>query len=51
MPSQPCFLSPQALTKPDDPLHMAKETFFPSQKFLMEKPALLASPGRGQGTL
>ncbi|XP_026640785.1 homeobox protein cut-like 2 isoform X1 [Microtus ochrogaster] len=41
---QPCFLSPQALTKPDDPLHMAKETFFPSQKFLMEKPALLASP-------
>ncbi|XP_057620391.1 homeobox protein cut-like 2 isoform X1 [Chionomys nivalis] len=41
---QPCFLSPQALTKPDDPLHMAKEAFFPSQKFLMEKPALLASP-------
>nr|XP_048303354.1 homeobox protein cut-like 2 isoform X4 [Myodes glareolus] len=41
---QPCFLSPQALAKPDDPLHMAKETFFPSQKFLMEKPALLASP-------
>ncbi|XP_057620398.1 homeobox protein cut-like 2 isoform X5 [Chionomys nivalis] len=33
-----------ALTKPDDPLHMAKEAFFPSQKFLMEKPALLASP-------
>ncbi|XP_038200824.1 homeobox protein cut-like 2 isoform X4 [Arvicola amphibius] len=41
--SSTCSL-PQALTKPDDPLHMAKETFFPSQKFLMEKPALLASP-------
>ncbi|XP_041503968.1 homeobox protein cut-like 2 isoform X2 [Microtus oregoni] len=41
--SSTCSL-PQALTKPDDPLNMAKETFFPSQKFLMEKPALLASP-------
>ncbi|KAK7806478.1 hypothetical protein U0070_018015 [Myodes glareolus] len=41
--SSTCSL-PQALAKPDDPLHMAKETFFPSQKFLMEKPALLASP-------
>ncbi|XP_040587169.1 homeobox protein cut-like 2 isoform X4 [Mesocricetus auratus] len=41
---QPCFPSPQALTKPDDPLLMAKEAFFPTQKFLLEKPALLASP-------
>ncbi|XP_036027638.1 LOW QUALITY PROTEIN: homeobox protein cut-like 2 [Onychomys torridus] len=41
--SSACSL-PQALTKPDDPLLMAKEAFFPTQKFLLEKPALLASP-------
>ncbi|XP_051032547.1 homeobox protein cut-like 2 [Phodopus roborovskii] len=41
--SSTCSL-PQALTKPDDPLLMAKEAFFPTQKFLLEKPALLASP-------
>ncbi|ERE76994.1 homeobox protein cut-like 2-like protein [Cricetulus griseus] len=40
--STTCSL-PQALTKPDDPLLMAKEAFFPTQKFLLEKPALLAS--------
>uniref|UniRef100_A0ABK0LCK9 Homeobox protein cut-like n=1 Tax=Rattus norvegicus TaxID=10116 RepID=A0ABK0LCK9_RAT len=41
---QPCFPSPQALGKPDDPLLMAKDAFFPTQKLLLEKPALLASP-------
>ncbi|XP_031193603.1 homeobox protein cut-like 2 isoform X3 [Mastomys coucha] len=35
---QPCFPSAQALAKPDDPLLMA------TQKFLLEKPALLGSP-------
>ncbi|XP_029426428.1 homeobox protein cut-like 2 isoform X2 [Nannospalax galili] len=41
--SSTCSL-PQGLAKPDDPLLMAKEAFFPPQKFLLEKPALLASP-------
>ncbi|XP_049722739.1 homeobox protein cut-like 2 isoform X2 [Elephas maximus indicus] len=41
--SSNCGLS-QGLAKPDDSLLMAKETFFPAQKFLLEKPALLASP-------
>lgn len=42
--------TPQTLAKPDDPLLVAKDVFFPTQKFLLEKPALLASPGRGRGT-
>lgn len=46
-PSQPGLLSPQSLAKPEDSLLMAKEAFFPTQKFLLEKPGLLASPGRG----
>ncbi|XP_052023602.1 homeobox protein cut-like 2 [Apodemus sylvaticus] len=41
--SSACSL-PQALAKPEDPLLMAKDAFFPTQKFLLEKPALLASP-------
>nr|XP_020138681.1 homeobox protein cut-like 2 isoform X2 [Microcebus murinus] len=41
---QPCILSPQCMAKPDDSLLMAKEAFFPTQKFLLEKPSLLASP-------
>ncbi|XP_063081685.1 homeobox protein cut-like 2 isoform X2 [Cavia porcellus] len=41
---QPCFLSPQGMAKPEDSLLMAKEAFFPTQKFLLEKPSLLASP-------
>uniref|UniRef100_A0A8C5LAW3 Homeobox protein cut-like n=1 Tax=Jaculus jaculus TaxID=51337 RepID=A0A8C5LAW3_JACJA len=41
--SSTCNL-PQGLAKSDDPLLMAKEAFFPTQKFLLEKPALLASP-------
>lgn len=45
-PSQPRLLSPQSLAKPEDSLLMAKEAFFPAQKFLLEKPGLLASPGR-----
>lgn len=49
MPSQPCFLSPQGMAKPEDSLLLAKEAFFPAQKFLLEKPGLLASPGRGGG--
>lgn len=51
MPSQPCFLSPQGMAKPEDSLLLAKEAFFPAQKFLLEKPGLLASPGRGGGML
>lgn len=47
MPSQPSFLSPQGISKPEDSLLMAKEAFFPTQKFLLEKPGLLTSPGRG----
>ncbi|KAK1328644.1 hypothetical protein QTO34_012218 [Cnephaeus nilssonii] len=43
-PSQPGLLSPQSLAKPEDSLLMAKEAFFPAQKFLLEKPGLLASP-------
>lgn len=50
-PSQPCFLSPQGMAKPEDSLLMAKEAFFPAQKFLLEKPGLLTSPGRGGGLL
>uniref|UniRef100_A0A4W2GMP7 Homeobox protein cut-like n=1 Tax=Bos indicus x Bos taurus TaxID=30522 RepID=A0A4W2GMP7_BOBOX len=41
---QPCFLSPQGMAKPEDSLLLAKEAFFPAQKFLLEKPGLLASP-------
>ncbi|XP_045702176.1 homeobox protein cut-like 2 isoform X2 [Phyllostomus hastatus] len=41
--SSTCSL-PQSLAKPEDPLLMAKEAFFPAQKFLLEKPGLLASP-------
>ncbi|XP_045880837.1 homeobox protein cut-like 2 isoform X4 [Meles meles] len=41
---QPGFLSPQGMAKPEDSLLMAKEAFFPTQKFLLEKPGLLASP-------
>ncbi|XP_023372616.1 homeobox protein cut-like 2 [Otolemur garnettii] len=41
--SSTCTL-PQCLAKPDDSLLMAKEAFFPAQKFLLEKPGLLASP-------
>lgn len=50
-PSQPRFLSPQGMAKPEDTLLMAKETFFPAQKFLLEKPGLLPSPGREDGML
>ncbi|KAM5312686.1 homeobox protein cut-like 2 isoform 2-T2 [Glossophaga mutica] len=41
--SSTCNL-PQSLAKPEDSLLMAKEAFFPAQKFLLEKPGLLASP-------
>ncbi|XP_032732185.1 homeobox protein cut-like 2 isoform X3 [Lontra canadensis] len=41
---QPGLLSPQGMAKPEDSLLMAKEAFFPTQKFLLEKPGLLASP-------
>ncbi|XP_053446197.1 homeobox protein cut-like 2 isoform X2 [Nycticebus coucang] len=41
--SSTCTL-PQCLAKPDDSLLMAKEAFFPAQKFLLEKTGLLASP-------
>lgn len=51
MSSQACFLSPQGLAKPDDSLLIAKEAFFPTQKFLLEKPGLLTSPGRAGGML
>ncbi|XP_055002564.1 homeobox protein cut-like 2 isoform X2 [Sorex araneus] len=33
-----------ALPPPEDSLLLAKEAFFPAQKFLLEKPGLLASP-------
>eukprot|EP00071_Canis_lupus_P032713 XP_022266270.1 homeobox protein cut-like 2 isoform X6 [Canis lupus familiaris] len=42
--SSTCSL-PQGMAKPEDTLLMAKETFFPAQKFLLEKPGLLPSPG------
>ncbi|XP_012519030.1 PREDICTED: homeobox protein cut-like 2 [Propithecus coquereli] len=41
--SSTCSL-PQCMAKPDDSLLVAKEAFFPAQKFLLEKPGLLASP-------
>ncbi|XP_057347223.1 homeobox protein cut-like 2 isoform X5 [Manis pentadactyla] len=41
--SSTCSL-PQGLAKPEDSLLLAKEAFFPTQKFLLEKPSLLASP-------
>ncbi|EQB77378.1 cut-like protein [Camelus ferus] len=41
--SSTCSL-PQGIAKPEDSLLMAKEAFFPAQKFLLEKPGLLASP-------
>lgn len=45
-PHQLPLSSPQSMTKPEDSLLLTKETFFPTQKFLLEKPGLLASPGR-----
>ena len=50
-PSQPGLSSPQSLAKPEDSLLMAKEAFFPAQKFLLEKPGLLTSPGRQRDIL
>nr|XP_044631811.1 homeobox protein cut-like 2 isoform X2 [Equus asinus] len=41
--SSTCSL-PQGMAKPEDSLLLAKEAFFPAQKFLLEKPGLLASP-------
>nr|XP_045221878.1 homeobox protein cut-like 2 isoform X7 [Macaca fascicularis] len=41
--SSTCSL-PQGMAKPEDSLLIAKEAFFPAQKFLLEKPSLLASP-------
>ncbi|XP_077811129.1 homeobox protein cut-like 2 isoform X8 [Macaca mulatta] len=41
--SSTCNL-PQGMAKPEDSLLIAKEAFFPAQKFLLEKPSLLASP-------
>uniref|UniRef100_A0A671ELR1 Homeobox protein cut-like n=1 Tax=Rhinolophus ferrumequinum TaxID=59479 RepID=A0A671ELR1_RHIFE len=41
--SSTCSL-PQSVAKPEDSLLMAKEAFFPAQKFLLEKPGLLPSP-------
>uniref|UniRef100_A0A4X1U3D3 Homeobox protein cut-like n=1 Tax=Sus scrofa TaxID=9823 RepID=A0A4X1U3D3_PIG len=41
--SSTCSL-PQGMAKPEDSLLMAKEAFFPAQKFLLEKPGLLTSP-------
>ncbi|XP_055963207.1 homeobox protein cut-like 2 isoform X2 [Sorex fumeus] len=41
--SSTCTLPP-SMTKPEDSLLLAKEAFFPAQKFLLEKPGLLASP-------
>ncbi|KAF0872094.1 CUX2 protein, partial [Crocuta crocuta] len=41
--SSTCTL-PQGMSKPEDSLLMAKEAFFPTQKFLLEKPGLLTSP-------
>ncbi|MBZ3891486.1 Homeobox protein cut-like 2 [Sciurus carolinensis] len=41
--SSTCGL-PQGMAKPDDSLLIAKEAFFPAQKFLLEKPSLLTSP-------
>uniref|UniRef100_A0A8W4FD43 Homeobox protein cut-like n=1 Tax=Sus scrofa TaxID=9823 RepID=A0A8W4FD43_PIG len=41
--SSTCSL-PQVSVPPEDSLLMAKEAFFPAQKFLLEKPGLLTSP-------
>ncbi|KAM4827675.1 homeobox protein cut-like 2 [Thomomys bottae] len=41
--SSSCTL-PQGLAKADDSVLMAREPFFPAPKFLIDKPALLASP-------
>ncbi|XP_048196669.1 homeobox protein cut-like 2 [Perognathus longimembris pacificus] len=41
--SSSCSL-PQGLAKADDSVLLARETFFPAPKFLLDKPALLASP-------
>ncbi|XP_075754824.1 homeobox protein cut-like 2 isoform X6 [Pelodiscus sinensis] len=39
-----CSLS-QSISKPGEPLLLGKESFYPSQKYLLEKPNLLASTG------
>ncbi|XP_049645273.1 homeobox protein cut-like 2 isoform X2 [Suncus etruscus] len=41
--SSTCTLPP-SMAKPEDSLLLAKEAFFPAQKFLLEKPGLLVSP-------
>ncbi|NWX85925.1 CUX2 protein, partial [Nothoprocta pentlandii] len=43
--SASCSL-PQSISKPEEALLLGKEAFYPSQKYLLEKPGLLASTGR-----
>ncbi|XP_062446134.1 homeobox protein cut-like 2 [Rhea pennata] len=39
----PLFLAFQSISKPEEALLLGKEAFYPSQKYLLEKPSLLAS--------
>lgn len=43
-PSRPGSL--QSISKAEEALLLGKEAFYPSQKYLLEKPSLLASTGR-----
>lgn len=39
----------QSISKAEEALLLGKEAFYPSQKYLLEKPSLLASTGRDPG--
>lgn len=40
----------QSISKAEEALLLGKEAFYPSQKYLLEKPSLLASTGRVPGS-
>lgn len=45
--SSPPLLCPlQSMSKPEEALLLGKEAFYPPQKYLLEKPSLMASTGR-----
>ena len=45
-PSPPLLCPLQGISKPEDSLLLGKEAFYPQQKYLLEKPSLMASTGR-----
>lgn len=45
-PIPPLLCPLQSMSKPEEALLLGKEAFYPPQKYLLEKPSLMASTGR-----